>query len=60
MSRNVIIALFLMALVAVFLIFNTNVRIDVDLVFNTIKSIRASLVYLVFIVLGVLIGVLLH
>jgi hypothetical protein len=59
MSRNVIIALIIMALVAVLLIFNTNVRVDINLVYDTIKSVRASLVYLAFVVIGVLVGILL-
>ena len=57
MSRNVVIALVLIALSVIVLIFNTQ-RVDVNLIFSTFHW-AASLVYLAFITLGVIIGVLL-
>ena len=59
MSRNVVIALIIMALVAILLIFNTNLKIDINLIFDTVKNVRASLVYLAFVAIGVVIGILL-
>lgn len=57
MSKNVLIALILIALSAIVLIFSRD-RVEVSLVFTEIRAI-ASLVYLFFICLGVTIGVLL-
>ncbi len=57
MSRNVLIALILIALSVVVLIFSRD-KVEVNLIFTQIKAI-ASLVYLCFIALGVVIGVLL-
>ena len=57
MNRNVIIALVLIALSVVVLIFNTQ-TVAVSLIFSTFHW-MASLVYLAFIALGVIIGVLL-
>lgn len=57
MNRNVLIALILIALSTVVLIFSRD-RVVVDLVFMQVKAI-GSLVYLSFIALGVVIGVLL-
>lgn len=57
MSRNVLIALILIALATIVLIFSRD-RVTVSLVFTEIRAV-ASLVYLFFIGLGVTIGVLL-
>ena len=57
MSRNVLIALILIALSVVVLIFSQD-RVAVNLVFTQVRA-MASLVYLAFIALGVVIGVLL-
>jgi len=57
MSRNVIFALILIALSVIVLIFSTQ-RVEVSLIFTAIHG-TASLVYLAFIALGVIIGVLL-
>jgi hypothetical protein len=57
MSRNVIIALVLIALAVIVLIFSHD-RVAVNLIFTEIKA-TASLVYLAFISLGVVIGILL-
>lgn len=57
MTRNVLIALILIALSVVVLIFSRDM-VTVNLVFAPIKA-MASLVYLCFIALGVVIGVLL-
>jgi hypothetical protein len=57
MTRNVLIALILIAIAAVVMIFNCD-KVTVSFVFTEIKP-MASLVYLCFISLGVLIGVLL-
>jgi hypothetical protein len=57
MSKNVLIALILIALAALVLIFSRD-RVTVSLIFTEIRAV-ASLVYLFFICLGVTIGVLL-
>lgn len=57
MNRNVLIALILIALSVVVLIFSRD-QVEVSLIFTKVKAI-ASLVYLSFIALGVVIGVLL-
>ena len=57
MSRNVLIALLLLALSVLVMIFNHS-RVDVDLMFATIKPF-ASLVYLCFTAIGVVSGILL-
>ena len=57
MSRNVLIALLLLVLSVLVMIFNHS-RTEVDLLFTTIKPF-ASLVYLCFTTIGVVIGVLL-
>jgi hypothetical protein len=57
MSKNVIIALVLIALSVIVLIFSRD-RVTVNLVVMQIRAV-ASLVYLCFIALGVIIGVLL-
>lgn len=57
MNRNVLIALVLIALSTVVLIYSRE-RVTVDLVFTQVRAI-GSLVYLAFISLGVIIGVLL-
>ena len=57
MTRNVLIALILIALSVVVLIFSQD-KVAVNLVFTQIRA-MASLVYLCFIALGVVIGVLL-
>ena len=57
MSRNVIMALVLIALSVIVLIFSHD-RVAVNLIFTEIKA-TASLVYLAFIALGVVIGILL-
>lgn len=57
MSKNVLIALILIALATLVLIFSRD-RVTVSLVFTEIRA-AASLVYLFFICLGVTIGVLL-
>lgn len=57
MSKNVLIALILIALSTIVLIFSRD-RVEVNLIFTEIRAI-ASLVYLFFICLGVTIGVLL-
>ena len=57
MAKNVLIALALIALSVLVMIFNTD-SIHVNLVYTVIKPV-ASLVYLFFVVLGVIIGVLL-
>jgi|APCry1669188910_1035180.scaffolds.fasta_scaffold01254_6 hypothetical protein len=57
MSKNVLIALILIALATIVLIFSRD-RVTVSLVFTEVRAI-ASLVYLFFIGLGVTIGVLL-
>ena len=57
MSRNVLIALILIALSVVVLIFSQD-KVAVNLVFTQVRA-MASLVYLAFIALGVVIGVLL-
>ena len=57
MSKNVLIALILIALATVVLIFSRD-RVTVSLVFTEVRAV-ASLVYLFFIALGVTIGVLL-
>jgi hypothetical protein len=57
MSKNVLIALILIALATLVLIFSRD-RVTVSLIFTEVRAI-ASLVYLFFICLGVTIGVLL-
>jgi uncharacterized integral membrane protein len=57
MSRNVLIALVLMILSVLVMIFNHS-TVSVDLLFMTVKP-YASLAYLSFTVVGVVIGVLL-
>jgi hypothetical protein len=57
MSKNVLIALVLIALAVVVLIFSRD-QVEVSLIFTKVRAI-ASLVYLAFIALGVVIGVLL-
>lgn len=57
MSKNVLIALILIALATIVLIFSRD-RVTVSLVFTEVRAV-ASLVYLFFIGLGVTIGVLL-
>ena len=57
MAKNVLIALTLIVLSVLVMIFNTD-TIHVNLVFMVLKC-AASLVYLFFVVLGVIIGVLL-
>lgn len=57
MSKNVLIALLLIALSVVVMIFNTG-REPLDLVVTSIRA-SASLVYLSFMALGVVIGILL-
>ncbi|MEI8120732.1 MAG: hypothetical protein WCI20_01675 [bacterium] len=57
MAKNVLIALALIVLSVLVMIFNTD-AIHVNLVYAVIKP-AASLVYLFFVVLGVIIGVLL-
>ncbi len=57
MSRNVLIALLLLALSVLVMIFNTK-GIEVNLLVTAIKPI-AALVYLCFTVVGVVIGILL-
>ena len=57
MAKNVLIALVLIVLSVLVMIFNTA-SIHVDLVFTSIR-VAASLVFLFFIVMGVIIGVLL-
>jgi hypothetical protein len=57
MSKNVLIALILIALATLVLIFSRD-RVTVSLVFTEVRAV-ASLVYLFFIGLGVTIGVLL-
>lgn len=57
MSRNVLIALLLIALSVMVMIFNHD-RVDLDLLVATIKP-YASMVYLSFLSTGVIIGILL-
>lgn len=57
MTKNVLIALILIALSVIVLIFSRD-RVEVNLVFTQIRAV-ASLVYLFFIAVGVAIGVLL-
>ncbi len=57
MSKNVLIALILIALATLVLIFSRD-RVTVSLIFTEVRAV-ASLVYLFFICLGVTIGVLL-
>lgn len=57
MTKNVMIALLLIALSVVVMIFNTD-NIRVNLIFGVVKP-AASLVYLCFTALGVTIGILL-
>jgi len=57
MSKNVLIALLLIALAVVVMIFNTG-RESVDLIVTTVRA-SASLVYLFFLAVGVTIGILL-
>ncbi len=57
MSKNVLIALLLMALAVVVMILNRG-TVSLDLVFGVVKP-YASLVYLSFMSLGVVIGILL-
>ena len=57
MNRNVIIALVLIALSVIVLIFNTQ-KVDLALIF-AVYHWTASLVYLGFLALGVIIGILL-
>jgi hypothetical protein len=57
MTKNVLIALVLIALSVIVLIFSRD-RVEVNLVFMQIRAV-ASLVYLFFIAVGVAIGVLL-
>jgi hypothetical protein len=57
MNRNVLIALVLIALATIILIFSRD-SVTVSFVFTEIKA-MASIVYLCFITLGVVIGVLL-
>jgi hypothetical protein len=57
MSKNVLIALLLMALSVVVMILNRG-TVSLDLVFGVVKP-YASLVYLSFMSLGVVIGILL-
>lgn len=57
MTRNVLIALLLIALSAIVLIFSRD-TVTVSFVFTEIKA-MASVVYLCFITIGVVIGVLL-
>jgi uncharacterized integral membrane protein len=58
MSRNVVIALVVMALLAVLLIFNTSHKVEVNLLIDQFKW-MAALVYLAFVAVGVVIGILL-
>jgi uncharacterized integral membrane protein len=57
MTRNVLIALILIALAMIVLIFSRD-TVTVNFVFTQVKA-MAALVYLAFIAFGVLIGVLL-
>lgn len=57
MSRNVLIALVLLALSVVVMIFNHNL-VSIDLLVTTIKP-YASVAYLSFLTVGVIIGILL-
>jgi hypothetical protein len=57
MSKNVLIALLLLALSVVVMIFNHD-RVSVSLLVTTVKP-YASLVYLSFMSLGVVVGILL-
>lgn len=57
MSRNVVIALVLIALSVIVLVFSSD-QVSVNFVFTKVRGL-ASLVYLAFIALGVVIGVLL-
>lgn len=57
MSKNVLIALILIALSVLVMIFNTS-SITIELVFTSVRT-AASLAYLFFVVVGVVIGVLL-
>jgi uncharacterized integral membrane protein len=57
MSKNVLMALVLIVLSVLVMIFNTD-SIHINLVFMTLKT-AASLAYLFFVVIGVVIGVLL-
>lgn len=57
MAKNVIMALLLIVLSVLVMIFNTH-SMDVNLLFTTIRA-TASLVFLFFVVMGVVIGILL-
>ena len=59
MSKTVIIALVLLALAAIVLII-TQDKVDINLIGFKLESIRASFVYLGWMVFGVLVGALLH
>jgi len=59
MSKTVIIALVLLALAAIVLII-TQDRVDINLIGYKLESVRASFVYLGWMVFGVVIGALLH
>ena len=59
MSKTVIIALVLLALATIVLII-TQDKVDIDLIGFKLESVRASFVYLGWMVFGVLVGALLH
>ncbi|MFC1498097.1 hypothetical protein ACFLS1_06475 [Verrucomicrobiota bacterium] len=58
MNKRLLYALILIALSVIILIFNTRGRVDINLILGTIEPIRA-IAFLIFIGIGVLIGVLL-
>jgi hypothetical protein len=59
MSKTVIIALVLLGLAAIVLII-TQDKVDVNLIGYKLENIRASFVYLGWMVFGVVVGALLH
>jgi len=59
MSKTVIIALVLLGLAAIVLII-TQDKVDVNLIGYKLENVRASFVYLGWMVFGVVVGALLH
>jgi hypothetical protein len=59
MSKTVIIALVLLALATIVLII-TQDKVDINLIGFKLENVRASFVYLGWMVFGVLVGALLH
>jgi hypothetical protein len=58
MTRNVLIALLLLALATIVMILSRDSEVTLNFVFTSVRA-WASLVYLSFITLGVIVGVLL-